>query len=631
MIRSLLLLLILCPSWLLGQQYYEKGLTLYEEGKPKLALKVWQQELAKPDSVTKDPRCAFEYIRVVQEEKLSLYNNVASTFYLKAWKNIDIYQYSDAYAEEINRLSPLLDEQEFNDWKRSLEIKNPELGSMVYGFWAAKDPFPATSTNERLIDHWQRIVLAREKFRRNSSSVYGTDARGVIYVKYGMPNRVRKINTSVSEVTDPFTNQTITFQPGSMILIQVELWQYRFDESEDYVDFYFGENRDEGNSFNVYENIMDLLPSRGAQLNISAASTAALPQFQLRNLVKLAALEKLGQLDGSFSKTYQQYERELITMGPDAGFISSVTNTLPQYQIKLDNDRRRRNKDIPPYADQQLRNVPQEKVTHSAYRFKRGDRDILLLAMEHDFRPNIARESQIMRMSEIPEQELYVRLQWAGYSNLWEPAFTTIFTQSLSPEKTSIYRNIVADLDTLSPKLVFTGELYNAARLQKSGDIQSADEMIQRTLVSSTGKVDMEIPGRLSDSAFEVSDVLVGKSQPVEDQIPPFRPMINPVFRVNEEAVFYFEVYNEWADPYEMEYLFSKKRLVGRAKLRDTRVRVSYPGIKGEDRQYFYYTFRNFEPGDYILELQLISDKGQTVSREMVITLLPGSDSGMAD
>ncbi len=52
-------------------------------------------------------------------------------------------------------------------------------------FWAARDPKPATAVNERLVEHYRRVMHAREHFSRGQQP---WDRRGGIYIRYGEPD-----------------------------------------------------------------------------------------------------------------------------------------------------------------------------------------------------------------------------------------------------------------------------------------------------------------------------------------------------------------------------------------------------------------------------------------------------------
>ena len=52
-------------------------------------------------------------------------------------------------------------------------------------FWAARDPKPATAVNERLVEHYRRVMHAREHFSKGQRP---WDRRGGIYIRYGEPD-----------------------------------------------------------------------------------------------------------------------------------------------------------------------------------------------------------------------------------------------------------------------------------------------------------------------------------------------------------------------------------------------------------------------------------------------------------
>jgi GWxTD domain-containing protein len=53
-------------------------------------------------------------------------------------------------------------------------------------FWRGNDPTPATSVNERLVEHYTRLRYAREKFSYFDPKGY--DDRGMIYIQFGPPD-----------------------------------------------------------------------------------------------------------------------------------------------------------------------------------------------------------------------------------------------------------------------------------------------------------------------------------------------------------------------------------------------------------------------------------------------------------
>ncbi len=61
-------------------------------------------------------------------------------------------------------------------------------GQWLLRFWHRVDPTPATQANERLVEHYQRLQVARTRYR--SPQPRGYDDRGMIYVRYGEPDNV---------------------------------------------------------------------------------------------------------------------------------------------------------------------------------------------------------------------------------------------------------------------------------------------------------------------------------------------------------------------------------------------------------------------------------------------------------
>lgn len=57
-------------------------------------------------------------------------------------------------------------------------------GGYVRAFWQRRDPTPATPGNERLIEHYRRVLYAMHQFGENQ---HPWDRRGDVYIRYGEP------------------------------------------------------------------------------------------------------------------------------------------------------------------------------------------------------------------------------------------------------------------------------------------------------------------------------------------------------------------------------------------------------------------------------------------------------------
>ena len=74
---------------------------------------------------------------------------------------------------------------ELASWKQAA---GSERDARWHAFWNARDSNPATVTNERLVEHYRRVLYARHHF---SQGQHPYDRRGEIYVRYGEPENRR--------------------------------------------------------------------------------------------------------------------------------------------------------------------------------------------------------------------------------------------------------------------------------------------------------------------------------------------------------------------------------------------------------------------------------------------------------
>ena len=173
--------------------YLQEGLDLEKQSQPEEALKLWDD--AVPILEHPSVEIATEYLRVAAEYELTDYYRSASSIYLNEMSDLDETTFQDNRSElekELLRLEPIMDEGEFSAFQELFNGSDPELFKRIKVFWSSLDPTPDTATNERLIEHWQRIAYSRENFLRKNDPPYGTDVRGLYYVKYGEPDKTDK-------------------------------------------------------------------------------------------------------------------------------------------------------------------------------------------------------------------------------------------------------------------------------------------------------------------------------------------------------------------------------------------------------------------------------------------------------
>lgn len=202
MFRTLLIALVIfgCSDKLLLAQesvYLSKGLELKKQGKYSEALTTWEQARAilnKPSLVI-----GREHIKLVTEQKIDGANQIASDMYF--WGLSTDSANTDQIKKEMELLEPIVDPDEYKQWKRAFKNEPSSALALIEQFWVFQDITPDTPYNERLIEHWERIGYARKNFTRRNDTIYGTDDRGIGYVQFGEPNLIHTGELEVRHTT----------------------------------------------------------------------------------------------------------------------------------------------------------------------------------------------------------------------------------------------------------------------------------------------------------------------------------------------------------------------------------------------------------------------------------------------
>jgi GWxTD domain-containing protein len=195
---------------------YAQGVELLEDGDWLGALRLWDAARETLGATGRsDPRIGIAYIETALEHRAIRYYETASETYIWGFSGDNLDEHADAVREEVERIFPLLLPPDETAWRADLEAGVDVVAERLRQYWAERDPSPLTAMNERLLEHWQRITYARENFRQHESTVYGTDDRGLIYVKYGEPGMKRGSFLGASEidlrawVEDPFVRDAL--------------------------------------------------------------------------------------------------------------------------------------------------------------------------------------------------------------------------------------------------------------------------------------------------------------------------------------------------------------------------------------------------------------------------------------
>ncbi|NBC86131.1 MAG: GWxTD domain-containing protein [Bacteroidetes bacterium] len=130
-------------------------------------------------------------------------------------------------------------------------------GQRITRWWRGEDAYPATTTNERLVEHLIRVSHAERHFPYDRSP-RGYDERGEIFVRFGAPTKTlevdffsREMMETVERLQEAARNNLIV-SPSDFA--DNQFWMYeRGDEPYHYLFV------DDGNSFRV-GNVADVIP-----------------------------------------------------------------------------------------------------------------------------------------------------------------------------------------------------------------------------------------------------------------------------------------------------------------------------------------------------------------------------------
>ena len=242
---------------------WQRGRDLIDAGDIEGGLLLW---IDARDSLTAagahDPRIGTYFIEAVAEHGLGRLTETATEMFY--WGMSAPGPFRDEIRDEIlaegRRTFALTDPVVADYWIGAGQEDPESLALAIKRFWIERDPTPTTPLNERLVEHWQRIVHARRTYVYNHSSPYRTDDRGVFYVKYGTPDRITKghlgINSAERRSAGISDEDWARFdrQP------QYEIWRYARPYERDFYYYLFGNVEGVGR-FQLVEGLNRLLPS----------------------------------------------------------------------------------------------------------------------------------------------------------------------------------------------------------------------------------------------------------------------------------------------------------------------------------------------------------------------------------
>lgn len=632
------------------REYYEEGAKALKAGDWQQALSIWQQGRESMELRGRsDPRIAFAYIETVTENNAVEHFETASETYLWGFSTNLVKKYEKELLQELEMLRPLLSDGQYQAWQKELRRGRQEVLLEMKQFWIEKDPTPTTAYNERLLEHWQRIAYARANYTKARSAPYGTDDRGLLYVKYGAPDRKRSVTLGLNEnemyrwlgggsrpADDPYfqpratprgdDDQPATGTPADSLQIRApyfqtefggrsesradlrieigrfnyqpdcEVWAYNELSSTPPAIFIFGPKGGNG-EFGLRNGIEEFIPNAAFQ-STRIQSTGMLPGAMLQ----LMFYRELSAFDASFAQRYSEIE-QLWQRADAAGKPSPDIANLRLYRTRFQSE------------DLSLAATALDKRDLSAYR--KSLIPIRLLTTRARFL-NEDNEPELLFISyAFPEQ--LSRFATAELLSV-EPEFGHKLSFSLlvrNQDLEVVRRFSVEPLEHLDHTAVFriphdaTQQHYSIAAEAFGNDAETELPGIGQEHFSA-------LPPLSTDRGkLEISDLVVGVEPPETMDATKLPLPIVPssrIWKVDNMQV-YFEVYNlstkDGAGSYSLACRVFKVERDGDKVKRQEMVASSFTFTTDGPRsqETFGLSVANLDRGEYELEVEIRDDQ----------------------
>ncbi len=577
---------------------YTQGLKKIEKGEVRAAINLWIPVRTNMElQGDADFRIGVKATEAITSAGYSELYPLATEFYLWGLGTTDFERDGKYIKQEIDRLGPLLDDGVHQRWKRMADNNDVSVLHEIRGFFVRNNPILTTPKNERLIEHWERIAHARKNYTRNQTSPYGTDDRGITYVKYGEPDRVESgfftlnmndILSISSEVinqqeharwNDPTTESTMqstgdwiadeVFKDNLAKLISENVLTQRVTTEYEvwiYEHRGLGQNRNTTFMFGVDAQTrrFGMHPSVEAFIPISAFRERTMRlggyRFNVGPIIQLAYYKDLKFVDDTYLDIYYDFYDRLMS---DVNIIdeSSFSNLYHRYSDQLESIRRA----IPVKTSVYDQGLDEFEVDTRQYRFFDEDMEpyeiIFVYSMPH---PKILSDYySFTGQNPGTEPEYHLRHTLGWYSNSWELLdrsndFPLVFFDKFTADGRLMpaISSFSIPVSTEDSNLLFTSTLYN-----KSYSGQRDIQLASSEAVSVSVPADILAEARegltlkstadpLDDSATGFSDVILGYIPEGDNELLsadapiPFLVPKNPEIPEGEDLDVYFDVYN---------------------------------------------------------------------------------------
>lgn len=666
--QIIVLCLTLAATPLFGQaqQPFERGMEQLYRGNYSQALDIWYGSYENSDSV--DSRIGIEFMRVAAANSMRSYYETATQVYYRALTDGEGMQSRVAIRQEIERLKPIIGDGIFRQWMNWWDEENPELASDMKGFWVQNDPTPANPTNERLIEHWQRISEARERFDKNEQTVYGTDERALIYIRYGEPARTKNgiLTLQSFNIQNWLENQlapdwsddngrTVDNMDDADFEIMQRLQDaiYEFHRYPEYevwfydqivepqnqpVIFLFGTDV-RNDQFSLQTSLEDFIPERAfhvdtddgeESLNFTRAGiTPAL-------ILQLLYYEQLAQVDEFFAQRLNELQAQILDQGIEAFQGMDLAFQTESQQI----------------INQQVNQAPVQKSTYAGlipqiplnvYQYRllsdslepeiltyveSSAQEAFLIDYNRNEGRNLLQQENIDHGYNVLEEQTYYELHHnlMEYSDSWE-----VFVSRTDQPELIITRPTQDQLSTSAFWQHHTGKAFQSVSVELMNYNPDSESLFETPFppeLRGWNKQQYRQPEPLIShpDTLEVSDLILGFNKGDDITEPfDFKVANNKLIPFGETLLLHFEVYNLMEQPdgfthFEMTYRILPVNDQGKVLTDQTEfvLTLNFTNETRTVREDLEIETANLKPGLYELVVSILdTESNQTKERKI--------------
>ncbi len=616
---------------------YKAGLILRDTLGIPATLEYWERAYKEMlEKERYDPRIGFRFLEFTVAAMDTERYPLATEIYFWGLRADFLDEFANEIKQEILMMEPLVERRTFREWTRFHEERDPRLFQEIREYWIRNNMIPSSDQNERLLEHWQRIHYSREHFTHDESTVYGTDERALIYVRFGPPDRHRSgvLSHNTAEIRNRIfdlvevglvnVGQTHSLQMNIMQNYspgRYDLWRYDRISEEGSIIFLFGRPGREGR-YRLMDSLDDFISSSGYR-SVVVGRRGTQTAFRAGYFLQMMLYNEVSTLDHYFGRQFMEYERRWNQAVFQNNVNARLLGDLLSPQLAA-HDMQRMQDRAPQSQSLYERRLAEYTMRHRQYRFFDENMDPVTCIIL--FPP-----SRLNRIGEALNEQEYI--QPAGY--LFRQGFNmyrkgervsqhmeehTSMLRELASAESDMYVTIELPLPGDDVGLHIFSEFYLLPDPQQPVFFGNNLVAVSREWSEASNAIE-------NDGRLVTSDLVLGSAQkkPVRIKSVDMGVLSSNDISLKEDLQIYFEVYNLKPNEagehrYSITYMLKpeQRRRLFRRSSREVSLSWDAVSDRPYDHQFFEVDLSHTDSGKYRLDIIVEDNESGEQYRRML-------------